>query len=184
MMYYSQIKDLELAMSNCYQFKDINMIDHGIMVHDSYIELINQFNGGKIICELPPQISELYHKTKHMIKDLNQYHVYHDCGKSLCRIVEDGKQKFPSHAFHSYRQYLEIWKDDYETAELILMDMNFHMMKGNELNDLWNHPLAPSLYFTAWAEIISNCEMFGGQDSINFKIKKKQLINAAKKFCM
>lgn len=126
---------------------------------------------------------EIYERTKHRIKDLKQYHVYHDCGKHLTRVVDDnGRQHFPDHAIYSCRQYLEIWPDDYENATLICMDMDFHTMKGCDLIELWKHPLAPSLYFTAWAEILANCKMFGGQDSTSFKIKKKQLINAAKKF--
>lgn len=55
-------------------------------------------------------------------------------------------------------------------------------MKGDDLIDLWKQPYAPTLYFTAWAEIMANSKMFGGFDSTSFKIKKKALISAAKKY--
>jgi hypothetical protein len=97
-------------------------------------------------------------------------------------VGEDGKQRFPDHAKYSCAQYFTIWPDDLETAILILKDMEFHTLKGDDIVNLWKHPLAPSLYFTAWAEIIANCKMFGGQESTSFKIKKKALISAGKKF--
>lgn len=112
---------------------------------------------------------------------IRKYQIYHDCGKHLCRVIEDGKQRFPNHAYWSSAQYLNIWHD-HLIAMLILRDMDFHTLKGDDLIDLWRQPLAPTLYFTAWAEIIANSEMFGGFDSTSFKIKKKALISAAKKY--
>lgn len=179
-------EELESEMRNCFQFQNMNMLEHGLAVKQSYDQLISQFNGGGQIIDLPSQIAELYDHTKHLIdSDLSQYQIYHDCGKHICRTIdENGKQHFPDHAKFSYMQYLQIWPDDIQTAELILMDMDFHIKKGDELIELWKAPQAPSLYFTAWAEIIANSKMFGGFDSTSFKIKKKQLINAAKKFKM
>jgi hypothetical protein len=110
------------------------------------------------------------------------YHVFHDCGKHLCKeIGEDGKTRYPNHAEWSKKQYIEVFGENGTEPELIGSDMDFHTKSGEELTDLWKSPLAPILYFTAWAEIIANSTMFGGQDSTSFKIKKKKLIQAGKK---
>lgn len=111
------------------------------------------------------------------------YHEFHDCGKPACLIIDaEGKRHYPNHAEWSKQQYVEIFVSNGTVPELIGMDMDFHTKSGEDLIDLWKSPLAPTLYFTAWAEIIANSSMFGGQDSTSFKIKKKRLIKAAK--CM
>jgi hypothetical protein len=46
--------ELKEAMSNCYQFETMNMLDHGNAVHEAYQELINQLEGGEQIIDLPP----------------------------------------------------------------------------------------------------------------------------------
>ena len=57
-------------------------------------------------------------------------------------------------------------------------------MKGDELIELCKQPYAITLYLTAWAELIANSKMFGGYGSTSFKIKRKALIQAGKKFSM
>lgn len=178
-------EELLIGMRNCYQFEGMNMLQHGEAVREAFQALINQLEGGESIIELPPQIVELYEKTKHKLLDsetIRKYQIYHDCGKYICRTVdENGKQHFPNHAWHSANQYAMVF-NDLLPAMLILHDMHFHTMKGDELIHLWTQPIAPTLYFTAWAEIIANSKMFGGFDSTSFKIKKKALISAAKKY--
>lgn len=177
-------KELIDNMTSCYQFESMNMLEHGQAVHDAFNKLIDQLEGGETLIELPPQIQEIYNQTKKSIGFLAKYQVFHDCGKPLCRIVDDnGKQHFPDHAKYSYLQFLEIFPEDTRTAELIRMDMDFHTLKGDEIDELWKHELAPALYFTAWAEIIANGKMFGGFESTSFKIKKKCLIKAGNRFC-
>lgn len=43
-----------------------------------------------------------------------------------------------------------------------------------------NFTVAPSLLLTAWAEIFANAEMFGGRESISFKMKYKSLSRATR----
>jgi DNA-directed RNA polymerase delta subunit len=50
----STFSDMMWNMRNCYQFENINMYDHGMMVHEAYKKLINQLEGGDVIVELPP----------------------------------------------------------------------------------------------------------------------------------
>jgi hypothetical protein len=46
--------ELRVAMSNCYQFETMNMLEHGEAVHMAYESLINQLEGGEVIIDLPP----------------------------------------------------------------------------------------------------------------------------------
>ena len=63
-------------------------------------------------------------------------------------------------------------------AEMILHDMDFHTLKGDDLKETCKLPYASHLYATAWAAIFSNAELFGGTQSDSFKIKRKKLIKA------
>ena len=60
------------------------------------------------------------------------------------------------------------------------MDMKCHTAKGEELAEFAKHPYAPSLLFTALAEIHSNAAWLQALDSDSFKIKHKQLEKVAK----
>lgn len=179
------LEELTERMRNCYQFKNVSMLDHGEMVHEAYNKLIAQLNGGEVVVELPPLIQEIYANTKQILADskrLYKYHLFHDCGKPACQTIDaEGKKHYPNHAEWSKKQYIEIFGSTSIVPELIGADMDFHNKSGKDLEDLWKSPLAPTLYFTAWAEIIANSSMFGGQDSTSFKIKKKRLIQAGKK---
>ena len=174
-------------MSKCYQFENVNMLEHGQAVHTAYLQLIEQLEGGEIIIDLPPLVQAIYDKFKLKLEDadtIRKYQIYHDCGKHLCRTVdEDGKQRFPNHAYYSALQYTNVFGVSVGSI-LVIRDMDFHTMKGDELIDLCRQPLAITLYLTAWAEIIANSKMFGGYDSTSFKIKRKALIQAGKKFQM
>ena len=165
---------LEEKMKNCFQFQNMNMIDHGNMVHQYYSDLIGSRNYewdfgkvGQMVDDLiPSAFSKEYMKN---------YQVYHDCGKPHCRTVdEQGKQHFPNHAQVSYNVWLQAGGDP-ETAWFILHDMDFHTLKGDDLNDILSDPRSISLLLTAWAEIHANAQMFGGIDSTSFKIKRKHL---------
>ncbi len=179
--------DMMWNMRNCYQFENVSMLDHGQMVHKAYNQLIAQLDGGEVVVELPPLIQEIYDKTKHLLisnecGDLIMYHEFHDCGKPACLEIDaEGKRHYPNHAEWSRLQYVTVFAEKGTVPELIGMDMDFHTKSGQDLINLWKSPLAPTLYFTAWAEIIANATMFGGQDSTSFKIKKKRLIQAGKK---
>lgn len=111
------------------------------------------------------------------------YQVFHDCGKPACQTIdEQGRKHFPDHAEWSKKQYIKVFGENGTVPELIGSDMDFHTKSGEDLAHLWKSPLAPTLYFTAWAEIIANSTMFGGFDSTSFKIKKKKLLQAGKKY--
>lgn len=164
-------------MKACYQFENINMYDHGLMVADEYEKLILSLESGS--CD-EPILQQLYAFLKSLILSKETcviYQTYHDAGKPFCTPC-DGK-KYPDHAEHSYKQWLMLFPDQIDIAELMRYDMAFH---EGASDDFYSHRLAPTLYLTAWAEIYANCQMFGGQESTSFKIKRKKLIQQGKKF--
>lgn len=161
-------------MENCFQFENINMIQHGQMVNDWYIDLVgtqtNKWDFGKV----QDQTSKLIAlgSSPDQLKD---YQVYHDLGKPYCRIVdENGRQHFPNHAQVSYETWINAGGDE-KTAWYILHDMDFHILKGDDIQELYKDPRAINLLLTAWCEVHANCQMFGGIESTSFKIKRKAL---------
>ena len=161
-------------MENCYQFQNINMLQHGQMVHEWYADLVGdrtkEWDFGKATDLVESLI--LRASKPH---ELEVYHVYHDIGKPHCRTIdEQGRQHFPNHAQVSY----DVWTAaglDPNIGWFILHDMDFHMLKGEELETICKDPRAIDLIITAWSEIHANAEMFGGIGSTSFKIKRKTL---------
>lgn len=174
------LPELHLAMEQCEQAPGLNMLGHGQLVHAKYRALMDQLASNSHPC---PHLAAIYAKFElPPAHTLERYHVYHDCGKHLVATVnEDGRRQFPNHAQASAQQYALLFPEDTRTAHLILHDMDFHTLRGDDLLALCQDPLAPILYFTAWAEVYANAEMFGGQQSDSFKIKAKRLIQAGKK---
>lgn len=171
-------------MKKTEQMQGLSVHDHGLAVVESYKNLIDDLNNGKEVID--PIITTIYEKLKDKIlpdEITLRYQEFHDCGKPLCLYFdEEGRRHFPDHANISYNIWKQLFPQEIEVQELIKHDMDFHTLKGEELDKLWNSRLAPTLYFTAWAEIIANSKMFGGFDSTSFKIKKKKLIQAGKKY--
>ncbi len=174
------------AMKNCYQFENVNMYQHGVMVHEAYLNLINLLDSGLILEGLPEELIDIYQSNKDDLFDIpcmKFYQTYHDCGKPYCREVdEQGRQHFPDHANVSYRMFKEAFPDEEAEQMLILHDMDFHTLKVEQLKELAESEYGFSLFLTAWAELIANSQMFGGFDSTSFKIKKKKLIKCFKLF--
>lgn len=158
------------------------MLQHGQLVHEKYKELIGYLNAHSNEYAELHALYEKYGRTLPPPAVLESYHVYHDCGKHLIlTISEDGKRRYPNHAEVSAGQYAHLFPEDGFTAGLIRMDMGFHILRGDDLLKLCRSPFAPILYFTAWAEVNANAEMFGGKESESYKIKKSRLIQAGKK---
>jgi hypothetical protein len=168
-------------MEACEQAPGLNMVQHGQSVHAHYKQLIESLaDGGE--CKELRQLYAKFGKSLPPPSVLERYHVYHDCGKHLCLTIDCGKKHFPNHAEWSARQYSHLFPEDGFTTALIRHDMDFHILRGDDIKALWKSPFAPILYFTAWAEINANAEMFGGRDSESYKIKRSRLIQAGKKF--
>ena len=171
----STIEELEASMRDCEQMKGLSVLAHGEMVHSHYQKLLETIGEDEFL-------NAIYQVSKNSIADLTtmrRYHVYHDCGKPL---VKDAEGRFPEHEKASAAQWSFLYPEDSVVIDLMSKDMLFHTLRGEEVVALWSDPLAPSLYFTAWAELYANAEMFGGRDSDSFKIKRKRLMQAGKKF--
>lgn len=107
---------------------------------------------------------------------LKLYTQYHDCGKPLCRTVdENGKVHFPNHAEVSAQVWRENFPSIYTVENLIRMDMVVHTMSACDIPEFVKNPEAVSLLFTALAEVHANAELFGGIESTSFKIKWKHI---------
>jgi hypothetical protein len=125
------------------------------------------------------------------------YTEYHDCGKPYCRTVDnEGKVHFPNHAEVSYQTWLKVnehdrlnpkhYSDEFieQVGNLIRRDMEIHTLKADGVEEFCRNPReAVSLLLVGLCEIHSNAEMFGGIDSISFKIKWKQINRRGNAIC-
>lgn len=138
--------------------------------------ILGQFEGFK----LPEWFVRNHHFVVNSLPDwdtIKMYNLFHDCGKPFCLVTDsEGKQHFPNHAEISARVFSEYYPAFPEVSELIGLDMLMHTSKLAEImeKELSNKILA-TLLITALAEIHSNASMFGGTESVSFKIKYKNL---------
>ena len=168
------------VMKTCYQFENVNMLEHGKMVNVEYFKILS----GNRDSDLPVELINLI-KTKELMPKhlMTKYHILHDCGKPLIKCVDsDGKSHYPNHADVSAEQIKFLFPDEFDLYFLIKNDMEFHTKKTNELVELSKHKLGFALYLTAWAELFANSSMFGGVESVSYKIKRKKLMKHLKLF--
>lgn len=175
---------LLIAMKNCEQMPNINIYEHGLMVNKAYLEIITALELGQTIEGLPNDLIELYRSN--VLLDYNlmlQYQILHDCGKPLCReLGDDGRVHFPNHARLSSEQIRKFLPQEIDLQFLIEHDMDFHTLKVEELVSLSKTKYGFSLYLTSWAELFANASLFGGIDTVSFKIKRKKLIKSFRLF--
>lgn len=176
-------------MRECFQFETMSVLDHGNSVHAWFRDLYFHLTEKKplqLTWRLPDWINDPLIPAKLLDFDiLETYQVYHDCGKPLCRTVDDqGRQHFPDHAAVSEKRWLEC-SDGSPVAitigKLIGMDMDVHTMKADSIEAFAAKDEAISLLITALCELHSNAQMFGGIDSVGFKIKWKQADKVGKR---
>lgn len=180
-------------MLTCFQFQNMNVLQHGESVAQWFEELYDHLADGLPLASewrLPDWIKNkdplLLSALALMDKDLLRiYQIYHDCGKPLCRTVDDeGRQHFPNHAEVSSRRFLACSDGSQraqDIARLIAMDMDIHLLKSEGLAEFASRPEAIALLLTGLCELHSNAQMFGGISSTSFKIKWKQLDRMGKR---
>ena len=173
-------KNLVNLMKECGQTEKQSVYEHGISVRDYTFDLLNHLRHGselKFEWKLPDWITE--HKDFILEKlysdeTIKLYTEMHDCGKPFCLTIdEDGRRHFPNHAEFSYKTFKEVFNND-DAAELIRRDMDFHLLKADGLEEFASSPYAVTLMLVGLAELHSNASMFGGHDSVSFKIKWKR----------
>ncbi len=176
------MKELVEAMKNTYQIPGKQTVwDHGVSVKNYTFDLINHLRNGTPLKYQWKVPSFLYMQREYILDNLVPdstlylYTVFHDCGKPRCRQVDDqGKVHYPDHANVS----ADLIKEYFPLPileKLVRMDMVLHTMKAEDIPEFAKHREAVSLLIVALAEVHSNAELFGGMDSISFKIKLKHI---------
>lgn len=180
-------------MSECEQTKGQSVLQHGQSVKNYLFDLINHLREGsslKYEWKLPDWVLENKDLILSSLPDdetLELYTIYHDCGKPFClEIDSEGRRHFPNHAEVSYQYFNQVFNNPV-AAELILHDMDIHLLKSDGVVEFCKNHYALTLLLTGLAELHSNAQMFGGLDSTSFKIKwkcinqrGKQIINQLK----
>ena len=167
-------------MASCQQSRHQTILQHGEAVSSKFKDLI----AGRTdrVCCHPWQLPTWFTENRELLFSrlpefdvLETYHIYHDCGKPYCRTVDaEGRTHFPDHA----RVSAAIWRvlgGDPFIARLIEHDMDMHLLKPAGAKSYPHLDIAPTLLLTALAELHANAGMFGGTESLSFKIKWKNL---------
>lgn len=115
-------------------------------------------------------------------KDLQAYHLNHDCAKPFCAQFNEQTGRYSYGADHSEKSaaLAQMLGVDAQSCHLIAHDMAFHLAREATIAAAWALPGSDDLYATAWAELYANAALFGGQESDSFKIKQKRLLWALK----
>lgn len=168
-------------MKNCNQTDTQTVYEHGLSVWKYTQKILNK-EWDEL--NIPEWFKSNFDKIKSKLYDvetIKEYNIFHDCGKPYCIEIDDeGKRHFPNHAKVSK----DIWdsiSDNKIVSELISLDMMLHTETADEIinRDLSTSTLC-TLLVTAFAEIHSNAEMFGGINSTSFKIKHKKICKRGK----
>ncbi len=178
-------------MQACEQTPGQSVWEHGESVRAYLLDLISP--EPQLEWRLPDWL--IQHKSDiisriHSLDILEQYTLYHDCGKPRCLTIDaEGRSHFPDHARISREVYIEHFPADptnhhSTVADLIGWDMVVHTVTAKELDHYlrneWSERDAFSLLLTAFAEVHSNAAMFGGISSTSFKIKWKRICKRGK----
>lgn len=174
-------------MKNCYQFRDLNVLEHGYSVRNKYRILLEQIQNSD--SSLPDYIiknKDFILENQYLPEILEAYQIYHDCGKPYCEVIDEhGKKHFPNHAKMSYQIYAKYFYPDKLILKFILSDMIFHAGTMEEIENFLSiqkdKKFVVSLWLTNYAELLANKEMFDSSGDISFKIKQKKLERCFKK---
>jgi len=163
-------------MKETLQMEGLTVYEHGESVWEYTKKIIS---GDFDKMKLPLWFTENHRfivNNLHDIKDIKQYNIFHDCGKPFClEIDEDGRRHFKDHAKVSKETWMKI-SDNQVVGDLIGYDMALHSDTADTIKSYdWDIKTAFTLMVTAFAEIHSNAEMFGGIESTSFKMKWKKL---------
>ena len=171
-------------MRECRQSPDETIWQHGLHVAEHYARIRDHLDHGASLdgWRIPEWLSDPRIAAGQLDRaTMAEYLLYHDCGKPLCRTVdEQGRQHFPDHARISAEAYLAAGGSQ-EIAHLIRSDMDIHLLKAEQVPEFATRPEALSLLLAGLAEIHSNARMFGGIESTSFKIKWKHLDKAGRR---
>jgi hypothetical protein len=175
----------------------LSVYEHGRLVEHTLMENLVPFVKGKdSSClgglhnkKLPSWLTEYREfiaSNLYSNHTLSNYARFHDIGKPFCMVEDEtGRAHFPDHAKVSYQKYMELF-DDEEVGNLILHDMDIHLMKDVDVKAFCcsnSKQTCVSLLLTSLAEVYSNAGMFGGFESESFKIKFKAVERRGNAIC-
>ena len=175
-------------MQSCLQTENQTIYQHGLSVKEHYFDLLFMLKNNT---ELPGwKLPEWFFQFREQILNkllsediIEEYTIYHDCGKPYCLEIDSmGKKHFPNHADKSYEIWLSTGGTE-QVARLMKMDMIIHKMKAVDIDNFIKHTEAITLLLAGLAEVHSNSKMFGGISSESFKIKWNQINKRGKVIC-
>jgi hypothetical protein len=173
-------------MKNCRQTETQSVLEHGFSVKSYLFELLDHLEHGtplKREWKIPEWLynnKDLFLQSLPSRSTLKLATVMHDCGKPFCLTIdEEGRKHFPNHAQISYDVFKSLFEDRI-AAELILHDMDIHLLKADGVEEFAKRPNALTHLLIGLSELHSNARMFGGIDSTSFKIKYKALDSRGK----
>lgn len=166
-------------MKACEQTPGQTIYDHGVAVHTAWQALLEAVP--ECLANWWPQLMAAV--STFDPNDIKAYHLYHDCGKPWCLVVDqDGGYHFPNHAQTS----AWVWKQ-LGGSELVGLwiahDMDIHTCSAADVEAFSCLPGSEVLLLTGLAELHANANMFGGQQSIGYKIKYKHWLSRARRYC-
>lgn len=174
-------------MQNCLQSKSQTVYQHGESVQAYTLQLIEILKSGNNPgWKLPDWLMTYRFKILERLYSediIKEYTLFHDCSKPYCKILDnEGRQHFPNHAERSYKIWLECGGHS-EAAELMKQDMDIHLLKSDQIESFAERPQACTLLLAGLAEIKANSELFGGEESVSYKIKYKHIDKKGKAIC-
>ena len=168
-------------MKTCGQTETQSVLEHGESVKTHLTQLLDYLEHGKELSadwQLPLWFYAYTDEIKANLPNrqtLELATLLHDCGKPFCLTYdEEGNRHFPNHAQVSHDVFSSLYADPV-ASYLILHDMDVHLLKAEGVPEFAQSPYAPTQLLIALAELHSNAKMFGGKDSVSFKIKFKSL---------
>jgi hypothetical protein len=162
-------------MSGCFQTENQTVFQHGLSVWEHTKKIISgQFEGFILPDWLIENHAEIVNDL-HDVDEIKFYNIYHDCGKPFCLVEDEKGRHFPDHANVSAEIAFQLTRNAV-IKRLVESDMSLHSETLEQcLERNWSRKDFYTLLITAFAELHSNAKMFGGTESVSFKIKWKKV---------
>jgi hypothetical protein len=186
--------EMAAEMLKCEQTEGQSVFQHGQAVAETISLLISSLKSNTKPPEGHWKLPDWFYEYRvqilesmHSEENVQLYAMYHDCGKPYSvEIGPDGKRRFPNHAAVSKEIWNLVGNNDL-VGKLIGEDMVIHTCTASEiavkLASEWSCQDSITLLIASLAEIHANASMFGGIESVSFKIKYKKVEQRGLQIC-